>query len=487
MADYQTRLPYQRGGAVGHGANIDSTIVNLNSADAMIAYSFVVPESKTLSKVHVYIGAIGGTGGSMGVQVQTNSSATELFPSGTKVGSTAEETATTSAAGWVTFTIDPQASFSAYTRYWIVLRNAESSAQSTNYPRVYVQRTRHAVNDYYTGHQFTYLTKTGASWANAANTRAGQCCVCEFTDGSLLGDYSGGLATTATTNKIYGTNYLRIRFTPLVPMLIDAFTVNLYRNGTPTAFVTFLVKDDGGTTLATAACDMGMGYFPAAGVSRTCVPIVPLWLLPGKEYSLWIKTSDESGSSSNYWSVAGLQADQPPSIVAGNPFGILNIASDTSSNSGTDWTLSSTYTETLALSVVSFGDFSGEGTIALDSSVRDGASGASVKLRSNSAILPFTYRRWYVAQASLTGYSVKMRRNSTYIPTTHSVALYKAGSQIGTTLSADASANDTFYTYSLSGLSISSGDVIEIRYTTMLSSDAAAGQDYAWFDTEAFS
>ena len=475
-----------------------SALFSLNSSTTKLAVSIVLPETKTLSAIEFeLVSSSGGNYGYANFHVETNDpSSTGNKPSGLyapgATGATGMVFSSNLGPHKFEFGEGYRPTLSAYTRYWLVIDSSLNNG--TNFPRFYLYSYPDSYYRYCNNLYGYISTTTGTFTASSTLTYASSGFVFHFTDGSVLGlaQERGASLYSVTSYKIYGTtNVMRLNSKVYVPTLVDGFVAAIRQGSSGKYGMTFTLKDDAGTTLETISADVSL-LVNSTGGERICFFQFPSprWLDPFREYYIYCEAPSNS-TSTNFMGILILQESPLTGVSAMQGLNGVGTWTASISTTGATGVYSAIGGEDVhpraAWSVLSFGNFSGYGLIEMDSSIRDGSSGYSVKLRAGSEITEYHFIRRFVAQSSKTGYSVKMRRDSSYIPATHSVKLYKNGSQIGTTLSADTNANNTFYTYSLSGLSISANDVIEIHYITKLSANAGATEDYAWFDTEAFS
>lgn len=471
-----------------------SSGMNFNSATAYWARLLYIPETKYLSKIHILATKQGGNGGTLGFNVQTADAtpSSNQFPSGSTASGFTEQDVAISKAGASLYTITLGTPFevSAYTPLWGVIRN-KAGAPATDYFRLEYTATTGFPLPASAGVGFfgKVLTTTSGSWANSANDAAYQRVVFEFTDGSLLGHpyaNSGGLSSAS--HKVYGSNYkAKLTFRPLIPFLFSGLAVPLARTGTPSAFLTGVLKDNDGNTLQTA--NFAWGAHPAYNTSTRIqsFPFIPRWLSPNQDYSVEFNCTGGGGDSSNYWALGGLSCDPNPATLNQNNLRRQIQLRSYEMTDGANWVENATYQPSVMLYGQAAGDFEGHGDVLLDASVRDGSSGASLRLRAFSEVFDFVYIRRFIAGGGEANYSVKMRRASTAVPAVQQVKLYVSGSQIGSPLTADSAADDAFATYSTSFSALAAGAVVEIQCSTRLSPGAAEGQGYAWFDTEVFS
>ena len=474
---------------IGPGPDVVSSAeLNLTSPSTKCAYSFVVPEAKTLTGFDVFFSPYsGGNFGTITVRIETNVSGS-VYPSGSLATGGAEETFTLVASETQrTITLANSVTVSAHTRYWVVL--TRNTTDSTNYPKVILQAPGNSYEGY-CNNFFTVLSTSSTTWTSGINlTSIGCPVILRFSDGSIAGMFVVRTPVFVPyTYRIYSTtNKIKVRFKVSDYFFSDGLVIGVRQESTTPRAMSFILKDDSDNTLETMNLDISCTKISSGG-ERALFLLFPAkrWFVPNKEYRLYCSSVDSASATAV--SITLSSEVQPLGMVAASSQQqMFSQIVDYTSTGDSGYAVLTGAKANMALSVISVGNSQGVGLLHMDSSVRDGSSGYSLRLRAASEIEEYHFVRRYVAPAAKTGYSIKMRRNSSYIPAIQSVKLYKNGSQIGTTLSADTSANDTFYTYSLSGLSISANDVIEIHYITKLSSNAALGEDYAWFDTEAFS
>ena len=182
----------------------------LNSAPYRIAYSFMVPVTKTLSKVRAYVTAVNGTLGATNLVCEIYSDDIASNRPNASLASVNTVTATPTGAAWVEFTGFTQA-LTAGTRYWIVLSNANGTP-ATNYPTYLLHTTDSTAplfingfsNSSWFNHDTTLDITDPALWGRRSVNSIGP--RLEFNDSTFYGypydntDTSG--ATEQTGNNI---------------------------------------------------------------------------------------------------------------------------------------------------------------------------------------------------------------------------------------------------------------------------------------------
>lgn len=462
-------------------STIGSTLAStFNSTNVALAYKILLPESKTLEDVVLCTGVQVGSGCDLILDVQT--STTTSAPSGTSASGYTPQTisaASLSANSIAVISFATPITLSAWTTYWIVFSTPNGS--STNYHQI-----RYGMGSSGLGgdHLSTYIAKSVASWSPQPVSPNGSGVVVRFSDGSEHGVYLGA-SSSIISSLVYGTRYARYNFFVPTSLLTDGVEIRMGCQGTPSALI-YTLRDASGTSIASGR--VPPDAMMTSSTHRACVlQWVPTWLTPGY-YTITLQQESDGGSLANYYSVVSLVSDVPSGSTRDNVYGGPIQVSWDFTTDGSSWVSQSTIPAAFALSIISIGDFYNIGSIALDSSVKDGATGSSVRLRAASDLVPYSYRRYYaVTTSGSKTYSIKMRRSATTSdqPLTQQVQLVKASdNSVLATLNADASANGAFASYSTSPISLTAGDVVYILFSTSLKPGQDSGQGFAWFDTE---
>lgn len=463
-------------GSIAPGARSQATVTfNDSSGYTAVAMKYCGP-ARTLSAVQLILAAGGGNYGTVRVRVETSSNG---IPSGTLATGAVEETFAATQNAALLCTLANQVAFTAYVTYWVVISNSNGTP-ATNYFSFRYQSGAWNGNCAIRG-----LSKATATFT-ASSTPLYYCGVrLAFSDGSELWPSPVGSSTSQSSALAYGGGGIRHTFCVPAPLWVDTLWVSMARVGAAPS-LDFSFGPVGGSALASGSIDINTQE-SSSTLRPFGIIIDPVWLLPGVQYRLTMTVT--GGSSSLYWRWLGDAADVAYLSLPRSQSSLLTVT-ETSSN-GTAWTVASAVFP-FAISFIGIGDTAGWGSMLLDSTVRDGASGSSVQMRAGDDLRDFSYRRWMPVQ--VTGsktYSVKMRRSATAAdqPAMQQVRLIRASDMsVLATLSADANANGAFYQYSSGSLSLTAGDVIIISFETRLApTQTDATQGLAWFDTESWS
>ncbi len=221
----------------------------LSAANTWLALSFVLAESKTLSKVKLLASAVAGTLGATDLtcDIYSDSSGSP----GTSIESRNTVTATPTGAAWVEFTGFTTA-LTAGTRYWLVFKNANATP-ATNYPTFQWGGTD--TSPFLLGSPSPSWgwtkkhTTDGSTWITAATNVSGL--KLEFSDASF-----NGLPVQAAgyvTDYVYSTRELGTLITlpSTVKLNVRGMAMFLSKNGTPAGNLRYRIYD-GTTLLATS-------------------------------------------------------------------------------------------------------------------------------------------------------------------------------------------------------------------------------------------
>jgi hypothetical protein len=196
-------------GLVASSSSPANTNLDLNAANRWLAFGFVPDQSKTLTKVRVFLSGVTGT-----------LAATDFFcdifsdnagvPNAT-LTSGAGATIAVTASGWYEFTLS--VALTAGVQYWAVLKNVNGTPAS-NFPTVFY--TVNATSRPRAGSDSTKYgwaknhTTDGTTWPNGGGVAAGY--RIGFSDSSYLG---APIQTTGVdaTNLIFGANEVGVSFT----------------------------------------------------------------------------------------------------------------------------------------------------------------------------------------------------------------------------------------------------------------------------------
>jgi hypothetical protein len=451
----------------------------LNSATTWVTFRVIPPATLTLDAVVIPVITVTGSVTGIGIiRIETDDGTGK--PSGSLATGAVEETFTPSTAGShqlqrIVLTNKP--SLTAATMYHVVFKNGHATPASNNYAISYTHPAS-------TVWPFNPNTTTSGTWSTYQNL--GGTCTFQFTDGTVIAPSGSAYAdTNATAPSVYGTGgsarQVRWRIRPTARLKITGFIFQLLKIGTPSD-LTITVKDGSGNSYGSVTLPVALVQTSARNMGALLSPAIVL--PPNLEAQIIFTTS--SGDSSNQYQITAQTGNYI--VQSRSIWNTLGVESST--NGGSTWadiSVSSLADAQLVGSMMweQVGDFDGWGTLDQDSSTRDGGSGSSMRMQSTFSYNEFLFRRYYLASATGSKtYAIKIRRDSTDIPTTLEVRLIKVsdGSTLAT-LTADSSANDAFFSYS-SSVSLTSGDVVEIRYVVKRA--AANTNGYGWFDTESW-
>lgn len=476
-----------------HNNSVDVLVTSrastgLTTANTWVNFRFMTPTARTLASVVVAIAQTQNTVAGIGrIRIETDDGTGK--PSGILASGAVEESFTPSTAGvrqCQKITLANQPALSANTLYHIVLRNADGAPGSNNFSLSHTLVGTAAF-------PYAVQTTTTATWSSTYGSLMPAMHLI-YTDGTEMSFGQLYADANPASVDVYGSGVsarlVRQRYRSNGRLKLSGLRIGatgaaagLARTGTPSD-LTVTLRDGSGTSL-------GSGIVPvaciAAGSTRNAIVFFdpPIMLAPNSEWRIEFSTS--SGDNANKWAVGVVQNGYNLSLTRSQMSEIL--AAEVSTNGGSTWADISAGALNdaqflIAPIVDQMGDFDGFGELALDTSTKDGGSGAALRLKGYRSDQEYTFRRFYYA--STTGnktLSVKMRRASTDIPTTLAVRLVKNGSTLAT-LTADASANDTFATYTSGAISLTAGDVVEIYYVVQKAAGNTNG--YGWFDTESW-
>ena len=468
-------------GLMYNGGTRSASTTNFNSATTLLAFKYCGPARNVTSvKIYITAAATGGSSnndsgyGRLRVQIQTASNGA---PSGTLVNANADAyydpTATT--ARIVTVTFSTAIPLSAYTAYYVVVSNA-SGAPTTNYFSV-----RQSSTTVLSGLNVRYLNTTTGTFT----AQTGPAVACgwsmTFDDGTeYLQSQLGGTAAPQTSYA-YGTGGVRHSFYVPFALYMDGCFFCVARTAIA-GNLAWSLDIVGGANLASGSLDYNV-INSNATYQPVMIPMDPVLLVPGAQYRMSF-TCATAGSTGTSWKFQG-ESDDSAIFGTARAQSSLNLTSEYNTN-GAGWN-ASTFVYPFAITFSGVLETYGMGLSALDSTTRDGSSGASLKLRSSDDIVEYTASQLYpVTTTGNKTFSVKMRRDSTAAnqPALQRVRfIRKSDGSVLATLTADANSNNVFYTYTTGSLSLTAGDVIVISYETKLASGQTSGQGYAWFDT----
>lgn len=330
MATTQARLGQTWGFIVGSAPSA-SAIGPVNAAGYKSAFAFVPAESKTLSKVKFYLSAITGTLSSTSITAALYSSTTAFAPN-TQIEARSTVTTVPTGAGWVEVTGFTTA-LTAGTQYFVVVWNSDASATANTFtirgvsgaPVAFTMGTTTSTLGWNKRHD----PNTG-TYANFVAQWMGM--RLEYSDGSFDGMPFSNAAATGTTDSVFSTNELGIKFTsPAGTLRVRGVGIFLNKSGTPTGNPRFNMYND--TSLVATTQDLQTGI-PSANATISYFSST-VSLTPNTVYRITLAESTQSDTSINHYGSYTLTIDNDVNSFALMPFS--GTAQKTYWN-GTSWT-----------------------------------------------------------------------------------------------------------------------------------------------------
>lgn len=241
--------------------------LSLNAAATWMAYGFMIPENKTLSKVKFRTGNVTGTLGASDISVSLYSSSTAGVPNA------AIEARTTLAAAIASSQWAEATGFtSALTRgtqYWIVVKNLNATPASNFVSLIFLATqvipTIVGGSTARQGWAKNHSTDSGGAWANGvvggSNIRL------EFSDGSFAG-FPIQAAGSNGTQMVYSTREYGVRVVSPTNAKLNVRGVAMFLNsavGTPTADPFFKLYTGETPALLASTDSFPRGIVTAAG------------------------------------------------------------------------------------------------------------------------------------------------------------------------------------------------------------------------------
>lgn len=251
------------------GANSSSLALNTPAAagfsSTWLAYGFMPTSSDTVTSVRVYISGVTGT-------LQTTDCVCDIYSDASghpnaSLGSVSLGSAPTG-AGWVTFSFGTPVSVTGGSQYWVVLRNANATDPTTNYPTYgWVLGLRPVLygaanGSLSSGWVKLSSTNSGTAWGSASSG------IASYRIGYGSGAYQGQTysGTLVSTDKIFSTNEAGVKLTlPGSSSLlynVAGISLPLAKSGSPAGFPTYHLYVGASSTsvqAATTSYPNGMG------------------------------------------------------------------------------------------------------------------------------------------------------------------------------------------------------------------------------------
>jgi hypothetical protein len=310
--------------SAANGVNALNAAVSGGYSQSWVAYGWMPLTSGTVTKIRAYTSGVTGILGASDLVCDVYSDANGV--PGTSLGSSSTVTATPTGAAWVEWTGFSFAA-TAYTQYWIVLRNA-NAAPMTNYPsyRALSNFTPFGVAGGGNNANIKTSTNGGSTWT-AVSTGTIPTYRVEYAGGIFMGypfESSVAITSLSANERVYSARQAGAVFrTP------SNFKVNvkgcgfvLAKNGSPTAAVSCQIYSDDGTALTSLGTSMTLAagnidvsvrwvgfYFPSA-----------ITLLPNTKYRVVLNEGANSDASSVYYGYGAIQMSND-----GNSLGLLPI------------------------------------------------------------------------------------------------------------------------------------------------------------------
>lgn len=315
--------------AIGNLANAvtGNGTVALSAAATWLAYGFVLPEAKTLSKVQVRVSAVNGTldGDDLTAEVYSDNAAASPPVPNASLASSATVTSTPTAAANVEFTGFSYA-LSAATQYYIVLKNA-AAVPGTNYPTYTFNNgaaaALYVANGLQSGWHKLHSTDSGTTWG----TRSGGAphMRLEFSDSTFFGLPFTTISNAGSAVGVYSAREYGGIFTfpsNWPPTKIWGLGCYLRRQGTPTAQPFFKLYSGSTPSLVASTGLLNEGL--TNGVYVTAYFSALQTLSPGVVYRMVLAEDTNSDTSSNYWSSTFQSIMNDANSKAMMPFGTMH-------------------------------------------------------------------------------------------------------------------------------------------------------------------
>jgi hypothetical protein len=249
-------------------------LFSFNSANAMAAYGFLAKQSKTLSKVLVYVNGVTGTLGANDIVCDLYSTNTTTGNPNASIQSRNTVTSVPTGATWVEVT-GFTSSLTAGTYYYLVFRNANGTPASNywnaswtySYGGPFIYTTNYTIGK---GNSYFVIKSTdgGSTWSTTDGNVAPAMRL-EYSDGTFDGlPALRDPSVTYETQGAYGANEIGARIT--IPSGVSLRVIGIVawigKIGSPSGNLTFRIRKSEGTPIDTAAIPgalVALNYFRA--------------------------------------------------------------------------------------------------------------------------------------------------------------------------------------------------------------------------------
>jgi len=295
----------------------------LNAAATWLGYSFVLQQSRTLSKIQVYASAVNGVLGANDLTCDIYSDVNGVAVASLQSVNTV--TATPAGAAHVEFTGFTQALTSGV-RYWIVLKNVNATP-AANYP-TYLYGHEYTLASVLTGGPigqanwgYSKLTTldSGVTWATQAVNNTGSYRL-EFNDATFAGfpiEFSGA----EDTNTVYGTREVGVQFTmPAGPTFnMDYAALWIDKVGTPSNSLVYRIRDSARNLILESRAIPAGNVFGGAGYYGAVFPST-ISLSPSGTYTLTLAELTNADAVANRYRTWYFQVENVASTLSLMPF-----------------------------------------------------------------------------------------------------------------------------------------------------------------------
>lgn len=326
-------------GFVPSGVASSAVTVFMNTAAIWPAFGVHPTSARTLNEFRIFVSSTSGTV-TTGFTADVYNSDASGNPSSSFAGPITVSSSLAGGAGWYEFT-GINASLSANTQYWVVLKNTTGTPGTNN------MTVRHGAagtaafglgTNTRNGYGRVQTADSGSTWtASSVQNMVGP--RYRFADG-YEGLPTSQMTQTSTTNGVYSTREAGVKIT--IPSGYPTLNVNCLSffvivAGTPTGSLRFRLYSGASTTAGTPVDteSLALAKISSSAYTRLCFGSNQA-LTAGNTYRLMMGETTQSDANSNRYDSIAFTIDNTAASKALTPFGATTFAYTTDGATFTD-------------------------------------------------------------------------------------------------------------------------------------------------------